>query len=103
MGRFVMDKAGIEQICKSPEMQAALKSEADRICSIANKIAKTHLSKTKIKGRNGGTFAPKQFNRQPYAVHVDVLDHTAVGAVHTNSELGRYDNAKHETLQALSH
>lgn len=103
MGRFVMDKAGIEEICKSAVMQELLGAEAEKLCAQANKIAESHLDQLKIDGRHGGSFAPKQFGRPPYAAHVDVLDHTAVGAVHTNSKLGRLDHAKFSTLNAANH
>lgn len=88
---FEWDKAGLIEICKSAGMQAVLGSVAADIASSANANA------------DPKTIHVSDFTVSPYASHVDVLDRTAVGAVHTNSEIGRiYESATH-TLAGLNH
>lgn len=91
---FEWDKAGLIEICKSAEMQAALAEASWILAARANRTANP---------RNIPGMHLDHFEVPPYASHVDVLDRTAVGAVHTNSEVGRiYEGVTH-TLPGLNH
>lgn len=90
---FEVNSAGIAEICKSGDMQSILQGLADGLCSSANEQASNHTEELHI----------DEFTVPPYAADVDVLDFTALGAVHTNSEMGRIDHAKFQTLNAINH
>lgn len=91
---FKPNSAGIQEICKSPEMQAALLPLAQKLADEANREAEScHAAFLHI----------DRFEKPPYAAHVDVLDHTAVGAAHTNGKMGRADFAKFQTLAHVNH
>ena len=81
---FELNNAGIVEIAKSPDMQAALLSEASQTAGAATAAARGH-------------------EKPPYAAHVDVLDRTAVGAAHSNTEMGRLDEAKFKSLSRQNH
>ena len=90
---FELNNAGIVEIAKSPDMKAALLSEASKIAGAANAGARGHEKALHITG----------YKKPPYAAHVDVLDRTAVGAAHSNTEMGRLDEAKFKSLSRQNH
>lgn len=90
---FELDKSGLMEIAKSPGMQAALMSEASKLAGAANAAARGHEKALHITA----------FKKPPYAAHVDVLDRTAVGAAHSNTEMGRLDEAKFKSLSGRNH
>ena len=93
MGSFRPNRKGIQEICKSAGMQAALLAEAEKLAARANARASGHEKALHI----------TEFNAPPYAAHVDVLSRTAVGAAHTNGKMGRLDQAKFKSLSAQNH
>lgn len=90
---FKLDKAGVAEISKSAGVQAILREHAESLASNANTIAHSHKSGLHI----------SDFEVEPYAADVDVLNYTAVGAVHTNGKIGQIDHAKYSTLNAINH
>lgn len=90
---FKLNKAGLREIFKSAGMQAALRNEAEKLATKANKVAEAHAKELHI----------DHFKAPPYGAHVDVLRNTAVGAVHTNHIMGRKDQAKFSTLNSVNH
>lgn len=93
MGSFRPNRKGIQEICKSAGMQAALLAEAEKLAARANARASGH----------GKALHITEFNAPPYAAHVDVLSRTAVGAAHTNGKMGWLDQAKFKSLSAQNH
>lgn len=66
---FVMDKKGVEEIWKSAGMQAVLQEAADAKCAELSAMARSTKRCADV--------------NEPFITHVDVLQHTAAGAVHT--------------------
>ena len=93
MASVRLNHAGIEEICKGATMQAALLEAAQRLADGANSRAAGHK----------GALHISEFKKPPYAAHVDVLAHTAVGAAHTNGKMGQLDQAKFKSLSAQVH
>lgn len=90
---FRFDPSGIEEVAKSGAMQSELLRHAQKIAHQANALASTHVDGLHITG----------FQVDPYAAHVDILDHTAVGAAHTNGKMGQIDQAQYATLDSVNH
>ena len=78
---FKPNSAGIQEICKSPSMQAVLLELAQKKAGAANLRA------------NPRNIHVSSFEVPPYAAHVDILDNTAVGAAHTNGKIGQLNEA----------
>lgn len=93
MASVKLNPAGIEEVCKGAPMRAALLDAAQRLADGANARAAGHEKALHI----------SEFRKPPYAAHVDVLAHTAVGAAHTNGKMGRLDQAKFKSLSAQAH
>lgn len=93
MASVRLNPAGIEEVCKGATMQAALLEAAQRLADGANSRAAGHE----------GALHISEFKKPPYAAHVDVLAHTAVGAAHTNGKMGQLDQAKFKSLSAQVH
>lgn len=93
MADVKLNPAGIEEVCKGAPMQAALLEVAQRLADGANARAAGHERALHI----------SEFKKPPYAAHVDVLTHTAVGAAHTNGKMGQLDQAKFKSLSAQAH
>lgn len=91
--RFELDRAGLMELCKSPEMQVVLLAEAESMAGAANRAASGHE----------GALHITEFEKSPYAARVDVLDRTAVGVAHVNSKMGLLDEAKFKSLSAQNH
>ena len=70
MGSFRPNGKGIQEVCKSAGMQAALLAAAEKLAAGANARASGHEKALRI----------TEFKAPPYAAHVDVLTRTAVGA-----------------------
>ena len=86
-GKFRPDSAGIMEVFKSPEMQAALSEAAGQKASEAESIG--HLHRT---------------NAVPeYEGVSKVLDRTAVGIVRPANAAGYIDQKYHHTLDSLNH
>lgn len=83
---FRPNGAGIIQVWKGAEMQAALDEAARELCAQANAAGHVH-------GEHGDL----------YEGGVDVLGRTAVGYVTTANHLGRLDQHHHQTLDAINH
>lgn len=90
---FVLNRAGIREVCKSGGMQVALLECAEKLADRANSEAEWHKDKLHI----------SEFRVPPYAAHVDVLTHTAVGAAHTNGKMGQRDMERFNTLAGANH
>lgn len=90
---FRLDEAGLVEVCKSGGMRSALMDAASKIASAANAAARGHEKALHV----------SEFKVPPYAAHVDVLARTAVGAAHTNSKMGRLDEAKFKSLSRQNH
>lgn len=88
---FKPDSAGIQEICKSAGMQAALLEGAQSLASAANMRANPKNARVTT------------FEVPPYAAHVDVLDRTAVGAAHTNGRIGQLNEALNFDLAMQCH
>lgn len=93
MGSFRPNGKGIQEVCKSAGMQAALLAAGEKLAAGANARASGHEKALRI----------TEFKAPPYAAHVDVLTRTAVGAAHTNGKMGRLDEAKFKSLSAQIH
>ncbi len=88
---FKPDSAGIQEICKSAGMQAALLSCAEDLAAQANLRADPKNARVSA------------FEVPPYAAHVDVLDRTAVGAAHTNGKIGQLNESLNFDLAKQCH
>lgn len=90
---FKLNRAGLREVFKGPGMQAVLLEHAQEFAAEANARAESHKRDLHI----------TDFKVPPYAAHADVLRGTAVGAAHTNSKIGRLDQSKFQTLNAVNH
>lgn len=97
--RFVLDIAGLQEICKSDGMQSVLRDAADGLCAGANADAYTHVGRAPGQLHiRGGTF-----ETAPYGSGVDVLDRTAVGVVYTRTPVGAMNEARFKSLSRQNH
>ncbi len=85
---YDMNRAGVMEITKSPEVQAALQELADAKAAEANNLLAAHN--------------PNPMGYQ-YAPTVKVLGRTAIGAVQTTGFTTMRDHLKHQTLNAINH
>lgn len=86
-GRFRPDNAGIMEVFKSPEMQAALSAVAGQKASAATSAG--HLHRTSATPEYEGVSK--------------VLDRTTVGIVRPANAAGYIDQKYHHTLDSLNH
>lgn len=91
--KFVPDPKGISEICKSKDMQEALRSAAQGFADEANYKAESHKDYLHI----------TEFQTAPYGVHVDILSHSAVGQAHTRTSLSHKLEAKFNILASTNH
>lgn len=90
MAEFVLNPAGLIELCKSAPMQAGLRSYAEKMAGAANADARSHPSNTGM-------------SVEPYGAAVDVLDRTAVGVAYVRTSIGARNEAKHKSLTAQCH
>jgi len=88
MADFVLNPAGLIELCKSAPMQTGLKQVADQMASAANTDAHASNSGMQI---------------EPYGSAVDVLDRTAVGVAYVKTSIGARNEAKHKSLTSQCH
>lgn len=90
MAEFEPNRAGVAEVFRGAGMQAALREAASRMCSQANAEGRRKAAASPGElGRDAAGHVVKDLRADPYGCHVDVLSGTAVGAVHTNGEMGR--------------
>ncbi len=101
MADFEVNRAGVAEVFRGAGMQAALSSAAARMCAAANAEGRRKAAEAPAElGRDAAGHVVKDLRADPYGFHVDVLSGTAVGAVHTNGEMGgRVESA----FKALHH
>lgn len=99
--KYVMDKGGVEEICKSGAVQAELSRLAEQKCSEANRLMDSH-NITRALTSNGGIahIPPKPGD---YRVKNRILDHTAISQVTPGSGASAYDQYQNHTLNAINH
>lgn len=90
MASFVLNPAGLIELCKAAPMQAGLLQEAQKMASAANADAYAHKLNT------GMTV-------DPYGASVDVLDRTAVGVAYTRTKIAERNEAKYKSLSSQCH
>lgn len=90
MADFELNRAGLAEVFRGAGMQEALQAAAQKMCSAANAEGRRKAAEDpEALGRDGAGRVVKDLRADPYGCHVDVLSGTAVGAVHTNGEMGR--------------
>lgn len=88
MADFVLNPAGLIELCKDAPMQSGLKQVADQMASAANADAHAHNSGMTV---------------EPYGSAVDVLDRTAVGVAYVKTKIGARNEAKNKSLTSQCH
>lgn len=88
LNHVTLDNAGIIEIWKSQGMQDALCSVVEEKAELANQAFAVMNIEPEV---------------SPYVGGVDLADRTAIGYVTTHTELGRIDQARNQTLDALNH
>lgn len=86
---FEPDMAGIRELFHSDGIQSALSAQAERIASGSNMAAQ-------MRTRNG-------LNVPAYESGMDQGKFTSIATVSTHSTFGKFDNAKHHTLESYNH
>lgn len=90
MAEFELNRAGLAEIFRGDGMQSALREAARSMCASANAEGRRKAAAAPGElGRDSAGRVVKDLRADPYGFHVDVLSGTAVGAVHTNGEMGR--------------
>ena len=90
MADFVLNNAGLIELCKAEPMQAGLKEVVDKMANAANADARS-------RPLNAG------LNANLYGSRVDVLDRTAVGIAYTKNELADRNEDKYKSLTSQCH
>ena len=88
MADFVLNPAGLAELCKAAPMQAGLREVAQKMAVSAN--ADAHA-------KNSGIAI------EPYGAAVDVLDYTAVGVAFVRTTVGARNEAKNKSLSRQLH
>lgn len=91
MAEFELDNAGLIELCKGPEMHAALQEQASKMAMAADEGASVYRAKF-----------PNMRN-PPFRGATKDLDRTAIGMVYPTSPLGNYAQAKDKVLSRQVH
>lgn len=91
--RFVPDKKGIAEICKSPEMESALLEGAQAHADAANRDAETHKAALQV----------SELRVPPYRADVDDLRYTSVGVAYTGNHIARECESRFKSLSRTLH
>lgn len=91
--KFVPNKRGIAEICKSAPMRSALMSAAQEQADAANRDAETHKDALHV----------TELRVPPYRADVDELKYTCVGVAYTGNHIARECESRFKSLSSQLH
>lgn len=97
---YEMDKAGVMEICRSPEVQAELGRLAKSVEGKANRQARADEKAFTIMGEH---LSGKRFETAPYCSRVKVLGKTAIASVATTTKVALLYELTTGTLDSFNH
>ena len=93
--RIRLNKAGIRELCLSPEMKSALEEQAKKLADNANADARENVGHLHIAGN--------EFRREPYGVKVRGGRGTAVAFANTQTYVAAMNEARNKSLMKQLH